>query len=287
MKRILSILFFAAAFCFGISAQEAKPQDPSKHVARNFPMPYEHLYFHSDILGCDKSFSVLLPKSYKKDTERKYPVIYMLHGHGENDWEWANIPCSMINEAVTQMVNDGSACEAVIVFPHAMEVNTGYFNREGWRYEDYFFQELMPYIEKNYRVYTDKGHRAIGGLSMGGGGSFHYGMRHPELFSSVYAISAAVHGDITKTAANANDIVSGTAYSPEQLEAAKSVNFVLDCGDDDFLFDQNVACYQSMKKAGMNVQFRCFDGSHASYYWYDALRRALIYFTRHFSDQCK
>ena len=110
MKRILSILFFAAAFCFGISAQEAKPQDPSKHVARSFPMPYEHLYFHSDILGCDKSFSVLLPKSYKKDTERKYPVIYMLHGHGENDWEWANIPCSMINEAVTQMVNDGSAC---------------------------------------------------------------------------------------------------------------------------------------------------------------------------------
>ena len=122
---------------------------------------------------------------------------------------------------------------------------------------------------------------------MGGGGSFHYGMRHPEMFSSVYAISAAVHGDITKPSENANDIVSGTAYTPEQLEAAKSVYFVLDCGDDDFLFSNNVECYKSMKKAGMEVQFRCYDGAHASYYWYDALRRAMVYFTRHFSDQCK
>ena len=72
-----------------------------------------------------------------------------------------------------------------------------------------------------------------------------------------------------------------------QIEAAKSVYFVLDCGDDDFLFKANVATYQLMKKNGMNVQFRCYDGAHASYYWYDALRRALVYMTRHFSEQMK
>ena len=103
------ILSLAFALGFSASAQEAKPQDPEKHVARVFPLPYEHMYFHSEILGCDKNFSVLLPKSYTKEPDRKYPVVYMLHGGGENDWEWANIPCQMISEAVTKVTNDGSA----------------------------------------------------------------------------------------------------------------------------------------------------------------------------------
>lgn len=290
MKKFLTILSFALALGFSAAAQEAKPQDPEKHVARVFPMPYEHMYFHSEVLDFDKNFSVLLPKSYNKQPDRKYPVVYMLHGHGENDWEWANIPCQMINEAVTMVTNDGSACEMVIVFPNATEGQSGYNNREGWMYEDYFFNELMPYVESHYRVIADKGHRAIGGLSMGGGGSFTYGMKHPELFSSVYAISAAVRGDIKmedNPAESRGGIMAPVGYTPEQIEAAKSVNFVLDCGDDDFLFNQNVACYQSMKKEGMTVQFRSYDGAHASYYWYDALRRALVYFTRHFSDQCE
>ena len=165
----------------------------------------------------------------------------------------------------------------------------GYFNQEGWKYEDYFFKELIPVVEKRYRVIADKGHRAIGGLSMGGGGSFNYGMRHPEMFSSVYAISAAVSpvafSSEAENPAALPSNMNGGHYTAEQIEAAKSVYFVLDCGDDDFLFDANVATYQLMKKNGMKAQFRCFDGAHASYYWYDALRRAMAYFTRHFSEQ--
>ncbi len=291
MKKILAICAVLTAAFMTANAQSkivAQPQDSSKHVARTFPMQIYHLYFHSEILDYDKNFTVMLPKSYFKEPERKYPVAYILHGAGENDWEWANIPSQMINEAVTQMVNDGSAAEMILVFPNATEGKMGYYNNGDWRYEDYFFQELMPYIESNYRVMSDKGHRAIGGLSMGGGGSFNYGMRHPELFSSVYAISAAVRGDIKvdEKSSHPNAIMGSGAYTPEQIEAAKSVDFVLDCGDDDFLFNQNVACYQSMLREKMNVQFRVYDGAHASYYWYDAFRRALLYFTRHFSTQC-
>ena len=178
------ILVIASVIVFNASAQEAKPQDPEKHVARVFPLPYEHMYFHSEILGCDKNFSVLLPKSYAKEPDRKYPVVYMLHGGGENDWEWANIPCQMISEAVTKVTNDGSACEAILVFPNATEVKSGYNNRDDWKYEDYFFQELMPYVESHYRVIADKGHRAVGGLSMGAGGTFTFAVKYPEYFSS-------------------------------------------------------------------------------------------------------
>jgi len=290
MKKIFTLASVIFAMTLALQAQEVKEQDPAAHQARVFPIPVEHLYFHSEILGVDKNFSVMLPRSYSREPERKYPVVYMLHGAGENDWEWANIAVSMIFEAITMITNDGSAAECIVVFPNANEGgHQGYFNQDGWKYEDYFFKELIPVIEKRYRAIPDKGHRAIGGLSMGGGGSFNYGMRHPDMFSSVYAISAAV-----SPAAFASDqpnpsvlpaTMNGGTYTAAQIEAAKSVYFVLDCGDDDFLFDANVATYQQMKKNGMKAQFRCFDGAHASYYWYDALRRAMVYFTRHFATQ--
>ena len=268
------ILVIASVIVFNASAQEAKPQDLEKHVARVFPLPYEHMYFHSEILGCDKNFSVLLPKSYAKEPDRKYPVVYMLHGGGENDWEWANIPCQMISEAVTKVTNDGSACEAILVFPNATEVKSGYNNRDDWKYEDYFFQELMPYVESHYRVIADKGHRAVGGLSMGAGGTFTFAVKYPEYFSSAYAISGHCTVDVENLA-------------PEQLENVKTVNFVIDCGDDDIAFDNAVKSYQTFKKLGIPVQFRSMDGGHATYYWYDGIQNALKYFTRHFSEQCK
>ena len=268
------ILVIASVIGFNASAQEAKPQDPEKHVARVFPLPYEHMYFHSEILGCDKNFSVLLPKSYAKEPDRKYPVVYMLHGGGENDWEWANIPCQMISEAVTKVTNDGSACEAILVFPNATEVKSGYNNRDDWKYEEYFFQELMPYVESHYRVIADKGHRAVGGLSMGAGGTFTFAVKYPEYFSSAYAISGHCTVDVENLA-------------PEQLENVKTVNFVIDCGDDDIAFDNAVKSYQTFKKLGIPVQFRSMDGGHATYYWYDGIQNALKYFTRHFSEQCK
>lgn len=292
MKKIIFSLALSVLALTAVQAQnlQVKEQDPAAHKARVFPIPVEHLYFHSEILGVDKNFSVMLPKSYTKEPDRKYPVVYMLHGAGENDWEWANIPVSMISEAITMITNDGTAAECIVVFPNANEGGKqGYFNQDGWKYEDYFFKELIPVVEQRYRVIADKGHRAIGGLSMGGGGSFNYGMRHPDMFSSVYAISAAVSPVAFNNEAQNPAVLpanmNGGHYSPEQIEAAKSVNFVLDCGDDDFLFDANVATYQLMKKNGMKVQFRCFDGAHASYYWYDAIRRGLAYMTRHFSEQ--
>ncbi len=289
MKKIIFAISIIA-FSVQMNAQQVFEQDPAKHETRVFPIPVKHLYFHSEILNYDKNFTVYLPKSYETDTERKYPVVYMLHGANENDWEWANIPTPMVQEVITKSTADGMASEVIMVCPNATEGTMGYFNREGWNYEDYFFKELIPFIESNYRVIADKGHRAIGGLSMGGGGSFMYGITHPEMFSSVYAISGAVPASL-----NGNNEENNTFsrqfniddLSEAQIEEIKTVDFVLDCGDDDFLFDANVGCYQSMKKAGLTCEFRSRNGSHATYYWYDGLGYALNWFTRHFSEQCK
>lgn len=300
LKMILTA-FFLIAVSFQTIAQDFTEQDPTKHQPRVFPVPVKHLTMHSNILNCDKNFSVILPKSYDKEPNRKYPVLYLLHGHGENDWEWANIPVPMINERISQVTNDGSAAEMIVVQPNATEYQSGYFNHEGWMYEDYFFNELIPLIERNFRVIPDKGHRAIAGLSMGGGGSFYYGCSHPEMFSSVYAISAAVgsfasgKSAVPGPAGNANAAQNNTFTSgvdlenldPAKAEAMKTIAWTLDCGDDDFLFAGNVQTYQQMKSLGMNIQFRTREGVHASYYWYEALGLAMQFATRHFSEQCK
>ena len=142
---------------------------------------------------------------------------------------------------------------------------------------------IAPLIERNFRVIPDKGHRSIAGLSMGGGGSFYYGCRHADMFSSVYAISAAV-GSFASPNARPQRMAGGVNQNifqanvdlenvpEEQLAQMKTVAWTLDCGDDDFLFAGNVQTYQQMKKLGMNIQFRTREGVHA---------------TRHFSDQCK
>ena len=289
MRKVIFILTIIV-LSMTLNAQEVFEQDPADHQSRVFPIPVEHLYFHSEILDYDKNFSVYLPDSYSTDTLRKYPIVYMLHGANENDWEWANIPTFMINAALRKSRADGMAAEVIMVCPNATEGTMGYFNREAWKYEDYFFEELIPFIESHYRVIADKGHRAIGGLSMGGGGSFFYGMSHPEMFSSVYAISGAVPSSLTSTEQGNTPFsrqFNIDELSEAQIEEIKSVNFVLDCGDDDFLFDANVACYQAMKKAGLTCEFRSRSGGHASYYWYDSLGLALAWFTRHFSEQCK
>lgn len=288
MKKVFLIAAIAAASVLSVSAQTLKEQDPEKHVVRTFPSTEKHLSFYSNILGCEKNFSVILPASYDKEPGRSYPVLYLLHGAGENDWEWANINVAMIRECITMSVADGACAEMIVVKPNANEAGKqGYFNQEGWRYEDYFFQELIPAIEKNFRVIADKGHRAIAGLSMGGGGSFYYGVKHPDMFSSVYAISAAVGSFASSNSGTFSAGVDINNLTDAQKEAINTVAITLDCGDDDFLFDGNVATYQALKKQGINCQFRVREGTHATYYWYEGLHLALKFATRHFSEQCK
>jgi enterochelin esterase-like enzyme len=180
----------------------------------------------------------------------------------------------MLCEAVSKMTGDGSCAEMIIVQPNATEYKGGYNNRDDWKYQDYFFNELMPAIEKNFRTINDKGHRAIGGLSMGAGGTYQYALTRPELFCAAYAISGHSSIDVT-------------TLSPEEQEKVKTVAWTIDCGGQDIAFDNAVKTYQQMKKIGMNCQFRSEYGVHATFYWYDGLCKMQTFFTRHFSDQCK
>jgi S-formylglutathione hydrolase FrmB len=133
---------------------------------------------------------------------------------------------------------------------------------------------------------------------MGGGGATRYGQLHPDLFSSVYAMSAlmSIPDEGTAPAQRPDDKMAiltqsvkennCVKYVEEADEARKrqlqSVHWFVDCGDDDFLLDRNIEFIQAMRKAGIPCQFRVRDGGHTFEYWHSALYICLPFVSRNF-----
>ncbi len=259
---------------------------------------------HSKVLGVARAYDVYLPASFDVDKAKKYPVLYLLHGMwGKND-DWTGR--GHLKDVMDRLVASGEADEMIVVTPDAgggnpEEFQNGYFNMPGWNYEDFFFTELLPAVEEMYRVIGDKKHRAVAGLSMGGGGATSYGQRHADKFGAVYAMSAlmdipdygkaepaSTDGKLAKLTKSVVDN-SCVAYVREADDARKdslrSVAWFVDCGDDDFLLDRNIDFYQAMRNAGIPCQFRVRDGVHDWEYWHSALYKCLPFVTREFNRQ--
>lgn len=255
----------------------------------------------SKILGAQVKYNVYLPDGFDK-SEQLYPVVYLLHGlYGTyEDWE----KTGRMKLVADELIASGEASQMVIIMPNAGHPDVrnewnGYFNMPGWNYEDFFFQELIPTAEKKYRIVGDKGHRAIMGLSMGGGGSTVYSQRHPDMFSSCYAMSAWLDQDLGPNADNP-DVKKDKFYytckavrehsaldfidnaDETTLEALKGVKWFFDCGDDDPLVRLSFELHMKMKAKRIKDELRVRDGVHNWEYWHNALRLALPFASRNF-----
>ena len=131
---------------------------------------YDDLSMESRILGMERKYAVYLPPDYET-SERSYPVLYLLHGGGDDQTGW--IQFGEVLRIADEAIADGTATAMIIVMPDANAGQRGYFNdiKGAWRYEDFFFEEFMPFVEKRYRIKGEKRYRAVAGLSMGGGGT--------------------------------------------------------------------------------------------------------------------
>ena len=252
----------------------------------------------SDILGADVVYNVYLPDGFSKSSD-KYPAVYLLHGLYGTYSDWQNT--GRMKEVADEFIRSGEIRKMIIVMPNAGHPDVhnewnGYFNMPGWNYEDFFFQEFIPAVEKEYRAVGDKGHRAIMGLSMGGGGSTVYAQRHPDMFSSCYAMSAWLDQVMdendpkdklyyTRKSVREHSALDFVAGADEAtIGKLRSVKWFFDCGDDDFLLDLSVALYQKMRAAKIKSELRVRDGVHNWEYWHLALRTALPFASRNFEQ---
>src|SRR5258707_414835 len=146
----------------------------------------------STALGKELKFAIQYPPSYQADSKRRYPVLYFLHGMFGNEREFER---RGVAAAINKLREEGKIGEFVIVSPAGE--NSFYLNaKNGARYEDAIINDLIPYIEKNYRVMNTQSGRAIQGISMGGWGALLLAFKHPDMFSTVTTHSAALFSEM-------------------------------------------------------------------------------------------
>ncbi len=258
----------------------------------------DNLSMTSKILKMERKYAVYLPPGYES-SDRSYPVLYLLHGGGDDQTGWVQF--GEVLHIADKAINEGKATPMVIIMPDANTGQRGYSNNAGgtWKYEDFFFQELMPFVEKKYRIKAEKKYRAVSGLSMGGDGTFTYALHHPELFASACPLSAAT-GPLTlddaKTRARRDNAAIADSlivnfYNRQSVPALvnavpdslkKSVRWYIDCGDDDFLYEGNSLVHIAMRKKEIPHEFRIRDGGHNWTYWRRSLPDVLEFISQGF-----
>ena len=277
IKRIVSIII-AAALLIPASAQ-SKVQKCSMQSA---------------VLGVEKEYVVYLPSDYDPEGDRTYPVLYLLHGLGGCCTTWTeNYDLKSIAD---RRIKSGFSVPMIIVMPDAGGVlenhkgdNVGYVNREGWRYEDYFFEELIPEIESRFRAAP--GFRAVSGLSMGGSASVIYAMHRPECFVCSCPMSSRVEGTPDHAPGTGGDSEAFYAYSrdhnmveylrsqsPERQALIGQVRWYLDCGSSDSLLPGNMHLYELMHALRFPcAELRVREGSHKADYWRTSLPEVMTF----------
>jgi len=255
---------------------------------------YDNLTMKSSILKGERKFAVYLPPDYET-SQRSYPVLYLLHGSGDDQTGWVQF--GEILHIADKSIKEGASTSMIVVMPDANTGKKGYFNsiEEHWLYEDFFFKEFMPYVEKTYRIRSNKRFRAIAGLSMGGGGAFVYALHHPELFSSACPLSASLgplslesfKAHLKKTNNSITDETKIQTYFEQHyaislienktLDDLKSVRWFIDCGDDDFLYEGNSLAHIALRKKNVSHEYRVRDGAHTWTYWRESLPAVLSF----------
>jgi S-formylglutathione hydrolase FrmB len=255
----------------------------------------------SKILARPVHYCVVLPPSFDADKARNFPVLYFFHGLGDNEQFFVH---SGAWNLIEDMRDKGELKDFLIATPAADA--SFYINaRDGKeRYEDFLLQEFFPYIEKHYRVAAGHANRSISGISMGGYGALYLAFRHPELFSSVSAHSAALIEKLPAFLAGAQpnsprarvlggafgnppDPVFWQAHNPIAIARTANLahlNIYFDCGDrDDFGFEAGaIALDKVLAFRQIAHEFHLYPGRHDPVYFAEHLPASLQFHSRHF-----
>jgi S-formylglutathione hydrolase FrmB len=254
---------------------------------------------NSRILKYPVHYCVYLPASYDAGATRtppqRYPVLYFLHGLGDNEQTLFNSGGWTLLDDLRQKHKAG---DFLVAAPEGRR--TFYINSAAGsvRYSDFFLQEFVPAIESKYRVSRGRSHRAISGLSMGGYGALRFAFSHPELFSAVSAQSAALITESPQEldAADRSGAPLGKTLAPvfgtpidvshwknnspfvlaqRNAVALRNMAIYFNCGqDDNYGFEKGAAAlHDQLQKEGVKHEYHPYPGDHS-----------LTYFLSHFED---
>jgi len=221
--RLLSGLVLICGFAMS-AADTGRAQSASSGAAPSAPSvalkgKLERLKVHGkslegNLLGesAEPEVSIYLPPSYATDRNRRYPVVYLLHGYTNTDLGYFGDSGRQLHVIAERVFASGAAREMILVMPNAMNAFGGsmYSNSvTAGNWEGYVAEDLVAFMDKNYRTIPTREGRGLAGHSMGGYGTIRIGMKRPDVFSAIYALSSCCLNEGTVR-------VRGTGPSPAE-----------------------------------------------------------------------
>lgn len=193
--HFISLVFLMQAFAFTVFSQEGRLVEEKVHGAS----------LEKNVTGDapDRNVAVYLPPSYNRSPEKRYPVVYLLHGIGDTEkeftraWKGQTEVWGTIQGLMNNGIAENKFGEMIVVMPDQRTKALGSFyvnSAATGNWEDFTVKDLVNYIDGKYRTITRAESRGIAGHSMGGYGAITLGMKHPNVFSVVYAMNPAVLG---------------------------------------------------------------------------------------------
>ena len=228
--------------------------------------------FTSTALGRQMPYFVYLPVGYA-ESDIRYPVLYMLHGHGGSNTEW--IGYGLLETADT-IINAGQVPPMIIILPQGDQAFWVNHADDGQRWGDYTAQDVVQYIDANYRTIPDARYRGIGGLSMGADGAMQLAMNYPGTFGVV-----GIHSPTLRDYQRTSEYISFfgdesyfDAHDPVHLvqqypDRARAFNLWLDVGADDTDWHDSTVAYHNllMQLNILHLWHGDWPGIHDGYYW--------------------
>ncbi len=290
MNRTLFINRSAAALILFVMVGLAPTPYPPADATGSAPrVSIGTVHFHSTLINATLPYEVILPRDYRTSSTTRYPVLYLLHGHGGHYTDWPTR---------TNVADYAAQYRLIIVMP---EGNNSWYvdgaRGQNDKYETYILQELVPDVDKRFRTIQSRYGRAIAGLSMGGYGAIKYGLKYPGTFAFAASMSGAfgvsrytqnemgganwepflnTFGPVGSETRKANDVFEiARALSPARV--ASLPYFYFDCGTEDAAqhFKANRELSEIFLEKKISHEYRELPGNHSWPYWDQQVQEVL------------
>ncbi len=219
-----------------------------------------HTYF-SKSLGRFRELAVYTPPGYEKSSRKKFPVLYLQHGYGDNQETW--IVHGKANWILDNLIAQHRAKPMLVVMMdgHALvpvsDPASNYLNQNTDLFQRDLLRDVIPLISKTYRIKRGPANAAIAGLSMGGGQALTIGLNHPDLFGWVAGFSAATP---------ASGAIASALQNPARLDRDLRLLYIAD-GKDDFLLDRNEGFLALLDGYHIKYEWHLTEGDHSWPVW--------------------
>ncbi len=238
------------------------------------------VWYKSAVLGMDRRLYVYTPAGYETGKD-KYPVFFLLHGAGGDEDAWTNM--GRAAQIMDNLIAEGKAKPMIVVMTNGNANQAGAqneipfvqvpgeqgmaaFTKYAGKFEEHLVKDVVPFIERNYRVYSDKDHRAIAGLSMGGGQTQTITNDNPDMFSYVGVFSMGLM-NFGPQNQDAEKIEKERSAKIEALKKSGYKLYWIGVGKDDFLYQSVVKLKTDLDSHGFKYTYRESTGGHTWANW--------------------